>query len=147
MLEIYYPNYIRTVKEDNYNIFSKEITRYDLGYMIGAMLSWISIFSLICAFVVGPIMDAALDLKQIEAIFYLEEGCNGPSVFRYIVASLKSGLFAREDRFVVLAERLRQLKDIGAILKLQQTIRGALIGSQECKAAEESTVNMASFEE
>jgi hypothetical protein len=46
-----------------------------------------------------------------------------------------------------LAERLRQLKDIGAILKLQQTIRGALIGSQECRAAEEATVNMASFEQ
>lgn len=118
------------MKEENYNIFGKEIVRYDLGYMIGALLSWISIFSLFFAFAVGPIMDAASELKQVEAIFYLEEALSSPSIVKYIAATFRSGLFAKEDRYVALAERLSHLKNVGAILKLQQTIRSGLIGPQ-----------------
>jgi hypothetical protein len=126
----YSPNYQQPVEDYNYNIFGKEIVRYDLGYMIGAMLSWISIFSLFFAFVVGPIMDAASELKQTEAIFHLTEALGSPSILKYIAASFRSGLFAKEDRYVALAERLSQLKNVGAILKLQQTIRCGLIGPQ-----------------
>jgi hypothetical protein len=96
--------------------------------MVGAMLTWISIFSLFFAFAVAPLMEAALDLKQVEAIFHLGEDCTRPSVLKYIAASFRRGVFAKEDRFVALAERLSHLKNVGAILKLQQTIRSELLG-------------------
>ena len=98
--------------------------------MIGAMLTWISIFSLFFAFAIAPIMDATLDLKQIEAIFYLEEDYASPSILKYVMASFKRGVFAKEDRYVALAERLGHLKNVGAILKLQQTISSELVGPQ-----------------
>jgi len=126
----YNPGFQKYIADSNYNIFGKEIVRYSLGYMVGAMLSWISLFSLFFAFAVAPLMDAALDLKQIEATFYLEEAYARPSVIRYIVASLRRGLFPKEDRFVALAERLSALKDVGTILRLQQTIRSTLVGLQ-----------------
>ena len=98
--------------------------------MIGAMLTWISLFSLIFAFAVAPLMDAALDLKQIEAIFHLEEDSARPNILKYIAASFKSGIFAKEDRYIALAERLSHLKNVGTILKLQQIVRSQLIGPQ-----------------
>lgn len=107
----------------NNNIRSLTVTRYDIGYIVGAFLSWVSILGLVCSLVVGPLMEQALVLLQAEAVFLLPEAIQAPSLPRFVLSSLRSGLFRKEDFFHRLAARLEQLKDVALSLKVARTLR------------------------
>lgn len=68
-------------------------------------------------------MDQTLRLLQTEALFHVESRLRSPSLFRFMVASLKSGLFTKEDAFVRLSDRIEKLKNVGAVLRIQQTLK------------------------
>lgn len=84
---------------ENYNLLTMSITRFDIGYIVGAVISWISIFALLSSLIIGPLMDKALNLVQAETIFYVKPEYRFPSVFKYTLASWKNGLFPKEDFF------------------------------------------------
>ena len=105
------------------NIKSLTITRYDIGYIVGAFVSWVSVLGLLVGLAVGPLMEKALTLLQVEAVFLLPESMQAPSLLRFVLGSLRRGLFRKEDFFRKLAERLEQLKDVALGLKLVRTLR------------------------
>lgn len=48
-------------------------------------------------------MDKALNLIQAETIFYVKPEFRLPSVFKFMLASIKTGLFTKEDVYVKLS--------------------------------------------
>ena len=108
---------------ENSNLLTVSIIRFDIGYIVGAVLSWISIFALLSSLIVGPLMDKALNLIQAETIFYVKPEYRFPSVFKYMLASIKNGLFPKEDIFVRLSEKLEYFKDIALLLKAKMTLK------------------------
>jgi hypothetical protein len=106
----------------NSNKINLSIIRYDIGYIIGVVLSWVSIFALLCSFVVGPLMEKSLSLLQAQTLFDLQERLRSPSLPKFVLASLKRGLFPKEDAFVQLCEKLERLKDVAFALKVQKTL-------------------------
>ena len=105
------------------NVTKVSITRYDIGYIVGAFLSWVSVLGLLCGLAVGPLMERALALLQAEAVFLLPEALRAPSLLRSVLGSLRRGLFPKEDCFRRLAARLEQLKDVALSLKLARSLR------------------------
>jgi len=98
----YYPAYSGADETLSYNVHNLSITRYSLAYIIGSYLSWISILTMIFGFIVAPIMDASLNLILIQTLFHIEPQMEKPSIIRFIIASVKSKLFLKEDKFVKL---------------------------------------------
>lgn len=45
-----------------------------------------------------------------------------PSLFKYIVASFKEGIFKKEDRYVKMCEQVEKMKDVNTIVKLQMLL-------------------------
>ena len=56
-LELYEPRY--TLALDNYNIVSMKITRHSIGTILGSVLSWLSILTMVALFI-APIMENTL---------------------------------------------------------------------------------------
>lgn len=103
-IKLYSPiSFLPNSPSDNSNLLTVSITRFDIGYIVGAVLSWISIFAFVSSLIVGPLMDKALNLIQAETVFYYKPEYRFPSVFKYMLASIKSGLFPKEDVFVRLS--------------------------------------------
>lgn len=75
-------------------------------------MSWISIFGLLFGCIVSPIMDKALLLLQAQTLFHLPAQCKNPSFIKFMIASIKSGIFKKEDRFVKLCDQVESLKDV-----------------------------------
>lgn len=117
------PTAIDATESYNFNIINLSITRYDIGYILGAFLSWVSVLGLACGLVVGPLMEKALTLLQAEAAFLLPNTLRGPSLLRFVLSSFCRGLFLKEDYFHHLFARLEQLKDVALSLKLVRTLR------------------------
>lgn len=128
---MFVPNTIDVNESYNYNVINMSITRYDIGYILGAFLSWVSVLGLACGLVVGPLMERALTLLQAEAAFLLPETLQGPSLLRFVLSSLCRGLFLKEDFFRRLVTRLEQLKDVALSLKLARTLRKVSPKSRE----------------
>ena len=91
--------------------------------MLGAFLSWVSIFTLVFGFIAIPFLEKTLQLLQIKALFYLPSSKTQPSLFKFMVAAIKSSVFKLEDQFVRLGEYAEQLKDLGAAFKIQRTLQ------------------------
>ena len=91
--------------------------------MLGAFLSWVSIFTLVFGFIAIPFLEKTLQLLQIKALFYLPSSKTQPSLFKFMVAAIKSSVFKLEDQFVRLGEYAEQLKDLGAAFKVQRTLQ------------------------
>lgn len=53
----------------NFSVISLKISRFDIGYIIGAVLSWISIFTMACAVIIGPIIEKKMSLSMAESLF------------------------------------------------------------------------------
>lgn len=47
---------------------------------------------------------------------------HNPSLFKYIVASFKKGIFKKEDRYVKMCEQVEKMKDVNTIVKLQMLL-------------------------
>jgi hypothetical protein len=99
------------------------MTRENIGYIVGAILSWISIFTMILGFIISPLMDKSLSLIQTESLFHIPEQYRKPSIIKYTLACIKSGIFTKEDKYVKLDEELEKLKNVGCALKVQKTLR------------------------
>lgn len=122
-MKLYKPvSFTGNIKND-INFYNVAITRYDIGYIVGALVSWVSVLGLLAGLVVGPLMEKALTLLQAEAVFLLPESLQSPSLLRFVLCPLRRGLFRKEDCFRRLAERLEQLKDVALGLKLARTLR------------------------
>ena len=91
--------------EYHYNIFNYTITRFNIAYILGAVLSWVSILALAVGLVAAPLMDKKLALLTTQTLFNAQQ-YNKPSLLRFAIASLKKGLFPNEDRFVRMCEQL-----------------------------------------
>lgn len=103
-IKLYSPiNFMPNSPNENSNLLTVSITRLDIGFIVGAVLSWISIFALFSSLIVGPLMDKVLNLIQAETIFYVKPEFRLPSVFKFMLASIKSGLFPKEDIYVKLS--------------------------------------------
>jgi hypothetical protein len=61
--------------------------------MLGAFLSWVSIFTLVFGFIAIPFLEKTLQLLQAKALFYLPYSKQQPSLLKFILASFKGGLF------------------------------------------------------
>jgi hypothetical protein len=84
------------VKELNaFNIKTLSITRHDIGYIVGTVLSWISSISLAASFIIGPIMERSFAFLQIKYFFHVPPQYQHPSLIKYIIASFKEGLFPK----------------------------------------------------
>ena len=59
---LYVPKFYYLIQSYNYNIAKYSVIRYNIGYIIGAILSWVSLFILIFGFIAAPIMDKMLSL-------------------------------------------------------------------------------------
>ena len=94
-------NYFQT-QSLNYNIAKYSVVRHNVGIILGSVLTWLSIFALLCGLIALPLMDCKLSLLTAETLFRLQPSACRPSLLRYAVASLKAGLFPYEDRFVRL---------------------------------------------
>lgn len=57
-------------------------------------------------------MDKALLLLQAQTLFHLPAQCKNPSFIKFMIASIKSGIFKKEDRFVKLCDQVESLKDV-----------------------------------
>lgn len=64
-------------------------------------------------------MDHKLNLITAETLFHLEPSMRNPSLFKFVIASFKSGLFPKEDRYVKMCEQVEKMKNVGTIVKLQ----------------------------
>jgi hypothetical protein len=60
-LGLYYPSSVNPLAI-MYNLINITITRKNIGVIIGAVLSWISILTLIVGVLAGPLMDKKLSL-------------------------------------------------------------------------------------
>jgi hypothetical protein len=79
----------------NCNLTEIEIRRIDFASILGAILSWVSIFALIFSLFIGPIMDYFLNLQLSKTIFEIPSRFSSPSLFRCIISNLKKGLFPK----------------------------------------------------
>ena len=66
-----------------------------------------------------------------------------PSLFKFLVANVKSGIFTKEDRFVKMCDRVEKMKDVGAITKMKMLLgrlmpRTRRVKSEELVASEHS---------
>jgi hypothetical protein len=104
-IRLYSPIVFTSEQDKIYNILNVSITRFNIGYIIGTVLSWVSIFALICSFMIGPLMDYKHSLLQAETIFFIKPELRRPNLLKFIIASYKSGIFTKEDHFVKLAEK------------------------------------------
>ena len=115
------------VQKYNYNHQTLTVARLDFGAILGSVLSWVSILGLLCSLLAGPVMEKALQLLQIKALFLLPERLRAPSLLRFLLALFgpfaQLGLFRKERAFLALGERLEQLKDVAKTLKIVRTIR------------------------
>ena len=90
----------------NFNVRTITITRLSFGYIIGSVLSWISILSIICGLIAGPLMEKSMRLRAIESLFVVPPSMRAPNLLKYAVAEWKSGIFAKEDAYVRMSARL-----------------------------------------
>ena len=104
-LDTYYQIYTFTDPVYNHNIYHLSVTRFKITYILGAMLSWVSILALAVGLVAAPLMDKKLALLTAQTLFNAQQ-YNKPSLLRFAIASLKRGLFPNEDRFVRMCEQL-----------------------------------------
>ena len=77
----------------NYNIRTTTISRLGFGYIIGSVLSWISILSIICGPIAGPLMEKLVRLKTIESLFVVPPAMRGPSLLKFVITDFKKGIF------------------------------------------------------
>jgi hypothetical protein len=68
-LNIPYESLVNGTEENNYTKLF--IERYNVGYMVGAVLSWVSILAMVCGFIIGPLMEKLLDLMQAEILYHI----------------------------------------------------------------------------
>ena len=61
---MFFPTVIDGTESYNYSLINLTITRYDIGYIVGAFLSWVSVLGLAFGLIVGPLMEKALTLLQ-----------------------------------------------------------------------------------
>jgi hypothetical protein len=118
-LGLYTPFDSATALTRNYNTESVTIQRKNLGDILGAVLSWASILILIVGCLAGPLMDRLLGLLTAESLFHLPPTLHSPSLLRFLIAGLWSGIFPKEDAFVRMIDRLERMKDVGEIVRLQ----------------------------
>ena len=71
-----------------------------------------SIFGLLFGLIVSPIMDKALLLLQAQTLFHIPAQCKNPSFIKFMIASVKSGIFKKEDHYLKLCDRVEWLKDV-----------------------------------
>jgi hypothetical protein len=90
----------------NFNMRTITLSRLSFGYIIGSVLSWISILSIICGLIAVPLMEKSMHLRAIESLFVVPPSLRGPSLLKYAVAEWKSGVFAKEDAYVRMSARL-----------------------------------------
>lgn len=109
-------------EEQNFNILSVFITRFDIGYIVGTIISWISMLGLICSFILVPLMDYKYRLLQAETLFFIKPQLRNPSLIKFIIASYKKGVFLKEDYFVRLSGRVEELKNIETAIKTHKTV-------------------------
>ena len=57
-------------------------------------------------------MDKALLLLQAQTLFHIPAQCKNPSFIKFMIASVKLGIFKKEDHYVKLCNRVECLKDI-----------------------------------
>jgi hypothetical protein len=81
--------------DENYNLFTVIVKRFDLGFILGVFLSWVSIFTIFFGVIVGPLMDKALTLILAETLFHLEQDMQRPSLLKFLFASVKAGVFPK----------------------------------------------------
>lgn len=112
------------------------IYRKNLGEIFGAVLSWVSIFALLIGFIAGPLMDKTLNLLTAESLFHLEPYLQNPSLFKFLIASLKEGIFPKEDRYVKMCHQVEKMKDVSTIVKLQ-TLFSRLIPRSRTRPSQE----------
>jgi hypothetical protein len=125
LLRLFVPTnyYISTEPTLNNNHKAITITRLSVGFIIGSVLSWVSILSLACGVVVGPLMEKSCRLRAMEALFIIKPALRGPNVVKFAIAEWKRGIFAKEDFYVSITERLEELKNVGTALKYQKIVR------------------------
>ena len=70
----------------NFNMRTITISRLSFGYIIGSVLSWISILSIICGLFAVPLMEKSMHLRAIESLFVVPPSMRGPSLLKYAVA-------------------------------------------------------------
>jgi hypothetical protein len=70
-LKFYVPKLILHNDVFDYNQVRLTLTRFDIGFIVGSVLSWVSIFALICGVIIAPFMEKSLILLQIKALFNL----------------------------------------------------------------------------
>jgi hypothetical protein len=122
-LQLYAPKGVSLVDGFDFNKSSVTITRYDIGFIVGSVLSWVSSLALVLGLVVVPLMQKSLNLLEVESIFRIPPHLRQPSLLKFTLASLRSAVFHKEDEFVRLSEVLDGFKNVAWQLKLQRTVR------------------------
>ena len=77
----------------NYNVRTITASRLGLGFIIGSVLSWISILCIICGAIAGPLMEKLVRLKTIESLFVVPPAMREPSVLKFAIAEWKKGIY------------------------------------------------------
>ena len=90
----------------DYNLWTTILTRYTFPYILGALLSWVSILVLLFGLVAAPLMDKQFNLITAQMLYHQPPQQPAPTLTRFAIASLKKGLFPNEDRFVRMCEQL-----------------------------------------
>ncbi len=71
----------------------------------------------------GPYMDRRLKLALAESVFLLREEMKSPSVFKFLIAEWRSGIFKKEDAYIILCERMERMMDTGNMLRGMRTVK------------------------
>lgn len=74
-----------------------ELSRYNIAEILGRILSWFSVFVLICAFVVSPVLDFNYKVELAQKL-YDNEKLNSIDISlvsygKYLLSKIKKRLF------------------------------------------------------
>ena len=141
---MFYPTRTSVLGDARHNLQTVTIQRKNIGAILGAVLSWASVLLLIIGFIAAPLMDNLLNLITAETLFHLEPKMRNPSLFKFLIAGLKEGLFPKEDKYVKMCEQIERMKDVGTIVKLQMLF-SRLVPQSRRKASNELIASEYSF--
>jgi hypothetical protein len=106
-----------------------ELARYNIADILGRILSWFSVFVLICAFVVSPVLDFNYKVELAQKL-YDNQKLNSidislMSYFKYLLSKITGKLF-REHVLDTAFEQLDKDLDLLNLIK-RQTLMKKLI--------------------
>lgn len=103
-----------------------ELSRYNIADILGRILSWFSVFVLICAFIVSPILDFNYKVELAQKL-YDNEKLNSIDISlvsygKYLVSRIKKRLFS-EDVLETAFEQLEKDVDLLNLIKRQMLMK------------------------